>query len=191
MTDDELRDRLHRADPARHQTPADSWLDDLVEATMSSPETTAKRRWLPLAAAAAVLAVVGGGVSVALSGGDEDSVTAKPAVVTMKLPAGDTMSSCIQFSVDVLRDMDQAFSATASEVEDNRVRLDVDHWYKGGDANQVVLETPDATAVALIGSVEYEQGGRYLITATAGTVNSCGFSAPWSQEMADAFDEAF
>jgi hypothetical protein len=34
-------------------------------------------------------------------------------------------------------------------------------------------------------------GARYLVTATDGTVNGCGFSGPWTQEMADTYAAAF
>ena len=34
-------------------------------------------------------------------------------------------------------------------------------------------------------------GSRYLVTAYDGTVNYCGFSGPWTQEMADAYAAAF
>jgi hypothetical protein len=38
---------------------------------------------------------------------------------------------------------------------------------------------------------EFVRGERYLITATEGTVNFCRYSGPWSQNLADAFQEAF
>jgi hypothetical protein len=34
-------------------------------------------------------------------------------------------------------------------------------------------------------------GSRYLVTATNGTVNYCGFSGLWSQELANGFADAF
>ena len=39
MDDEELAARMRAADPARGPAPADSWIDDLVEATMASGTT--------------------------------------------------------------------------------------------------------------------------------------------------------
>ena len=64
-----------------------------------------------------------------------------------------------------------------SSVEGDTVHLDVDHWFKGGDAGQVVLNAPQGME-ALIASIPFEVGRQYLITAYDGNVNYCGFSGP-------------
>ncbi len=198
MDDEELRARLRRADPLRDEKPAASWIDDLVEATMDTEldETprTDRRRWvMPAAAAVAVLAVAGGGY--ALAGGDDPDrgKDAEPLTeLTLVVPApGSTTQMCMQFGVEALRPMETAFAATATEVESEQVTLEVDRWYKGGDADVVTLTSPADMGVLLEGGVEFTEGERYLVTATGGTVNGCGFSGPWSDEMAAAYDEAF
>jgi len=44
---------------------------------------------------------------------------------------------------------------------------------------------------ALIGGVTFEPGQQYLITATDGVVNYCGFSGPATPELQALFDQAF
>jgi len=88
-------------------------------------------------------------------------------------------------------DMPVAFAGTATSVTDQEVLLEVDRWYRGGTADTVVLTRPPAATAALLGSVEFSQGKRYLVTATGGVVNSCGFTMPWTAENAAVFDQAF
>jgi len=186
--------RMQAADPARTFHLADSWMPDQMEAAMSTTPVQPKsrsRRWAPAMAAAATLAVLGGG-GYAFLGGSDPAGTPNSTVTTLALPAGGgtSMSSCVPFDVQYLRDMPLAFSGSATEVGDDSVTLEVDRWYKGGNADVVRLANYDLSTVSLDGFT-FEGGERYLITATEGTVNVCGFSGPWNQELADAFGEAF
>jgi len=45
--------------------------------------------------------------------------------------------------------------------------------------------------VSLNGVVDFEVDKRYLVTASEGTVTSCGFTAEWSPEMAADFEAGF
>lgn len=199
-----LLQRMQAADPARTLAPADSDTTDLLEAAMTTTPTEPKsrsRRWAPTIAAAAAVAVVGGTAYVALGGEDpaEERASTSPTSTapsstetTLAMPAGgDTsMNSCLPFDAQILRDMPVALSGTATEVGGDGVTIDVDRWYTGGDADVVRLAAEAENTVALDG-VSFEQGGRYLITATEGTVTVCGYSGPWSSEMADVYAEAF
>jgi hypothetical protein len=204
MNDDELLARLRAADPARRDaraadasTMAASWIDDLTEATMNETreptETPSRpRRWLPAAATAAVLAAIG--ITLAVGGGDGDAPpAAQPGTtLTLGLAADDAAASCIGVSVETLRPMEVAFSGTATAVEEKAVTITPDRWYKGGNgATAVRLTTMGPEMVALLGNVQFEEGKRYLITATNSQVNACGFSAEWSPEMAAMFEQAF
>jgi hypothetical protein len=195
MNDDELLRRMQQADPARRDAPAESWLDDLVEETMRTPSEKTSLRWVPLAAAAAVVAIVAGGVGFAVTRGDDSpSPQAGPKTVTeLTLPGDDggITGMCMRISAEALRNVDQALEGTATEVTDDRVVLTVDKWYKGGDTDLVALTPADPNMVALIGAIEFEQGSKYLVTAADGAVNSCGFSGPYSADLAALFDEAF
>lgn len=191
MNDHEMLRRLRAADPARDSSPAESWISDLLEATMSTSleQQTHSRRWVPAVAAAAV--AVAGAATYFVVGQADDGFTGEPTSMTLTMPdIGTSMSSCMPFSVDVLQDMPVAFSGTATEVMDDSVTLDVDVWYQGGNADTVVLEQYDAETASLDGIV-FTTGDRYLVTATEGTVNLCGYSVAWSQDMAEGFEEAF
>ena len=202
MNDDEgpdraeakLMRRMQAADPARTVTSGNSWMPDLMEAAMSSTPVEPKshpRRWAPAIAAAASVAVLGG-VAYAVLGGSDPAGSPGSVVTTLAMPAsgGTSMNSCLPFDAQYLHDMPLALSGSATKVGDDGVTLDVDRWYKGGNADVVRLANYDANTVSLDG-FSFEPGNRYLITATEGTVNLCGFSGPWTQDLADAFDTAF
>lgn len=195
MNDDELAARLRAADPATHDAAPSSWLDDLVEDTMSTPDTTpgTTRRWLPLAAAAAVLVLGAGAAGFALNSGDDsaDPPVAAPTVTDLTLPASDINQSCARVEVAFLQGADLAFDGTAVEVGDGVVTLDVSRWFKGEETDQVRLQAPEPGQLALIDAVEFVQGERYLVTASRGMVSSCGFSAAYSPELEDLFEQAF
>ena len=189
-----LLQRMQAADPARTLHPADSWMPDLMEAAISTTRVESKtrpRRWAPAVAAAASVAVLGAG-AYAYLGGSDPAGTGGSTVTTLAMPAdsGTTMNSCLPFDVQYLRDMPIAFSGTALNVGDDGVTLDVDRWYTDGNADVVRLANYDVNTVSLDG-FSFEPGSRYLITATEGTVNLCGFSGPWTRDLADAFDGAF
>jgi hypothetical protein len=199
MTDD-LRQRLRAADPVATVAPDPSRIRTLAEATMSTTlddtgttSSSGGRRTgtglRVLAAAAAVAAL--GTAGLLVLGPDDEQPAAAPETLELTLPAGDVMSSCIQYSVEFLADMPVAFSGTAAEVGDGTVRLEVDTWYRGGTADVVELENPTGPMTSIDG-IEFTSGSRYLVTATDdGTVNGCGYTAPWTEPMAQDFATAF
>jgi hypothetical protein len=198
---DELRERLARLDPMHPGVPTESVTTsssrELLEEIMSTPTgqvTTdpapkKRSRWLMGVAAAAVLVVAVGGV-IALTGDSEEDQVATGPPLELNAPADDPMAMCIMFSVEELAKAPLAFEGTVTSVEGETVTLDVDEWFKGGDAEQVVLHAP-AGMEALIGGIPFEEGGQYLVTAYEGTVNYCGFSGPSTPEFRAAFEEAF
>lgn len=199
MDEQELAARLRAADPARGPGPADSWIDDLVGATMdaetSNERPSARRPWLLVAAAAAAVAAIGGG-AFALSNGDgdtkaEDQEAKAYKELALTLAPFDSMQMCIEFSPDALKPMEVAFSGKADVVEGDTVRLMPDHWYRGGDGANVVVLTAGDPDVLLEGGITFEEGERYLVSAVDGQVATCGLSGPYSEEMAAAYDEAF
>lgn len=199
MTDD-LRNRLRAADPVATVAADPSRIQTLAEAAMSTTLDDTGTTTTPggrrtgtglrvLAAAAAVAALGTAGLMVL--GPDEEQPAAAPDVLELSLPAGDAMSSCIQYSTEFLAQMPVAFAGTAEEVGDGTVRLEVDRWYRGGSADIVELENPTGPMTSIDG-IEFAAGSRYLVTATDdGTVNGCGYTAPWSESMARDFSTAF
>jgi len=198
MTDD-LDALLRAADPMNTTDPGEwspSRLTELMEATMNEENIRHRRYWPVLAAAAAVAALAVGGVAVANSVGDGSGPAGTAAPAPMKLAvqspgSGPSLGTCIVFSVANLAEMPVAFSGTVADIGQGTVLLEVDHWYRGGDAAQVELTSPDLSRIALDGAITFENGQRYLVTATNGVVNGCGYTAVWSPAMAADFDAAF
>jgi len=201
VTDDsDLRARLARHDPARRADAAarlhavtEPELRERIVRTIEETTTTP----VPRARPGRRLAFALGGVAVAVAavtaatafrGGDapDDAGT----TLALRAPRSDTMASCVAFDVAVLREMPVAFAGTVASVGDGTVTLDVDRWFAGGDADRVTVANPDAANVSIDG-VEFTTGTRYLVTATDGTVNSCGFTAPATPDLERSFEQAF
>ena len=217
-TDDQLRARLARIDPALAGPPVDLVSSPraarLLERTMQSTDQTpdhstdqgtdlpaasapaAPSRWrrtgLLAAAAAAVAAVA---IGVAVSGGDPagdgPGSSDAPTTLALTVPPGGAISSCMMFDVAILRDMSPAFAGTVTSVDGGTVTLDVDRWYRGGDADQVTVSQPDGQTSAALDGVAFEEGKRYLLTAAQGVVNGCGYSGPATPELEKSYAEAF
>lgn len=201
-TDEQLRRRLRAADPARSVRAPDDLAADLVRRTRERHESDStqagsaphRRRWLPVAAAAAVLAVGGTAYVAAQGGADETSPpAAAPTVGELSLPEPGASGRCMQVDAATLAGLDSAFEATVAAVEESSVVLEVDRWYAGEPVDEVRLETPagGARPALLPGQPEFEVGERWLVTAADGQVLGCGFTAPWSPRLAGLFDEAF
>lgn len=213
MNDDELRARLAAIDPARaggayahlpEPTPdevkelamsiIDSQSDSQSDAQPDSrseatPDSLGGPRRPRLLAAAAVLTLLAGVVAAALL--TRDGATIAPDTMALKTQSSAVMASCVQFDVAILRDMPVAFGGTVTAVDDSSVTVGVDRWFRGGSAEQVVISKPDANSSLSLDGVAFERGERYLITATDGTVNYCGFSGPATPELEQAFEQAF
>jgi len=198
---DELRERIARLDPmhsgVRTESVTSQSSREELEKIMSTPPveqpetqpTPKKNGWfLGVAAAAALVVAVGG--AIVLSGGTDGDPVAQGPLLELNAGADDPMAMCIQFSVEELARAPLAFEGTVTSVEGETVTLDVDQWFKGGDAGQVEINAP-AGMEALIGGIPFEVGGQYLVTAYDGNVNYCGFTGPSTPELRSAFEEAF
>lgn len=168
--------RTHRASP--------------VDGTPAAAGTAWRTR-LSLAAAAAAVVVVGL-IAVNVVGDDSggDGPLAQGPPLVLSLGESDALASCMALDTGLLAGMSPAFAATATAVGDGVVTLDVDRWYTGGDAATVELEAQPGME-ALIAGFDFEVGRQYLITASDGTVNFCGYSGPATPELTALFDQAF
>lgn len=154
-----------------------------TEAMQPRPD---QRRVRMIGAVAAALVVVIGGAS--LFGGLGSSEDPTPLVLTAG--GGDSMAMCLEFDIAILQAMSPAFGGTVVELTDSVATLEVDRWFTGGDAEVVTINyTPGFEA--LIGTPSLEVGQRYLITATDGVVNGCGYSGVATPEYEAAFEQAF
>jgi hypothetical protein len=189
-SDAELRARIQQIDPVPPDVPTSSPSRERLEDIMASTQTKTSKpaRWMAAAAVAAV--VVTGAIVIPGIGSAPTPTTAVAAPLELSLGDGPSMASCIRFDVDTLKPMPVAFEGTVTTIDGEEVTLSVDHWYKGGNAGEVVLNAP-AGMQGLTGGIDFEVGGQYLITADSGVVNYCGFSGPATQEMRDAFHLAF
>lgn len=210
MTDDvdaALRSRLAALDPLRG-VPVDPVTSprahELLERTMQTLEepdaTTAARtsRWrrpaLLATAAAAVVAVGVGTALIAANTGDDGrarTVTKPTSTLALNVAGGMSMVSCVPFDVKFLRDMPVALAGTVTAADPGKVTLDVDRWYKGGNADQVTVAQPDPQSSVALDGVTFEPGKRYLLAASNGTVNGCGFSGPATPDLERSYAEAF
>ena len=209
--DEELRTRLARIDPAGPDVPVDPATSpraaELMERAVQTPTDAEPELDLPpsrpgrrpawwaagIAAVAAVAAAVfvfggslvpnrppnGGG-----SPGGNDATT-----LALSMPATPE-ARCRAFDVAVLRTMQVAFEGTVTATEGERTTLTVDRWFTGGDADRVRIDVPDGGTSESLG-IEFRPGARYLVTATDGTVNGCGYSGPATAELESAFADAF
>ena len=101
------------------------------------------------------------------------------------------MMSCVPVQAEFLADMPVVLAGTVTGVTGDEVRLDVTRWYRGGDTDTVVLTNLSADMQALLGATDFRTGEDYLVSATDGTVNACGFTGPASAELQQVYDEAF
>ncbi len=204
MDDDDLRARLARLDPAGAQpvepvtgSRAGRQMERAMQTLDPPPSLDDRRRSRrPVLAGAAALAAAAAVVAgVVLTGGDAPAPRADEST-TLDLALSETAAtaSCIVFSEDVLADMPVAFAGTVSTVEADEVVLAVDRWFTDGGADRVRLDVPGGIgpeAAALWYGVDFHEGERYLVTATNGDVNSCGYTTAATPDMEAAFERAF
>ena len=202
---DELRDRLRRSDPADSLPPADpTRVARLLEDVMSTEVTTETREsgtrdrgpltWL--VAAAAVVIIAGAAVFGVLSHDDDAASppTAADAKTVTELSAPSSAAydaKCMVPSAAVVSRQSVAIDGTVTTLTDGVITLTVNHWYAGAPTDVVRVQAPAADLQELVGAVGFEEGGRYLVSATDGRVTVCGFSAPYSTALADVYEEAF
>ena len=202
---DELHDRLRAADPAASLPPADPQrLARLLEDVMSTELTTENRRtgtrdrspltWL--VAAAAVLIIAGVGLFAVLA--HDDDPAAPPTagddrtVTELTAPSPEAYAArCMVPNAEALSQQELAVDGTVTSIDDGIVTLTVTEWYAGEPTDLVRVQAPEAQLQELVGAVGFQDGGRYLVSATDGQVTVCGFSAPWSEELAALYAQAF
>jgi hypothetical protein len=202
--DDALRARLSRLDPAGPAVPVDPATSPRAAALMEGAmqqlsdlpapvdRSACRRRRPVLWAAAAAVAAVAAGVGVVVGTGGGGGTAGPPTTLALSLPAtGAASGACLMFDEATLRGMPVAFSGTVTATGGDRVTLDVDHWYRGGDADRVTLEVPAGQPSAALDGVDLRSGERYLVSATDRTVSSCGYSGPATPQLEDAYRRAF
>lgn len=209
MMDEELRQLLEQIDPM----PRDELIDPSryrtrMELIMNTPHDTqtiatdtqhhahqaqparGRRHRSPLIIGGIAAALVAIGISTAVLTRDNESVTTQSLSLA---ETGTSMTSCLAFDVNVLAEMPVAFAGTATEITQTTVTLNVDRWFTSDTAETdlVAIALPAGNTSAALDGVDFVVGDRYLVTATNGVVNGCGFSGPATSELETAFTSAF
>ncbi len=147
----------------------------------------------PVRTTLVALAVLAATTLVSGCGGDdtssEPSDKGTPEAVVLKLEGG-IGAKCMMPNAKTLSGFSEAFSGSVTTVEGNEATVEVDHWYAGGDAPQVVVQTMDRP-ISEAGLFDLEEGKRYLISGSQGAVSLCGFSAAWSPDLERLYQRAF
>ncbi|MFF5303178.1 hypothetical protein ACFY5F_27755 [Streptomyces sp. NPDC013161] len=204
MNDDELLARLKSADPALTAVAPPPDIDRLVEDTLNTDTalqsaTTAAgiataswgRRHL-FGLAAAGLLVLGGGVAggIMANSGDGNGHSASAKTVTpagaLRLTAEGGSGKCMVPGVDTLGKYPTLFEGTATSVKGSTATFHVDRWFKGGDAETVVLTSDTEVSETLT----YTEGGHYIIGAKDGFVPMCAAIEATPEDIAK-FRQAF
>lgn len=203
MNDDELRQRLQASDPAASLPPADpDRVARLLEDVMSTELTTENREtgthdrspltWLVAAAAAVIIAGAGLFAVLQLNDDPETPPTAATTVTTLSAPDPAAYAAkCMVPNAEVLAQQTVAFDGTVTSIDGGGVMLTPTTWYAGEPTDKVSVEAPSADMQQLLSAVSFEEGGRYLVSATDGRVTLCGFSAAYSDDLAAIYTQAF
>jgi len=192
MTDDDLRDRLRRADPAASLAPLPPGrVSQLLEESMSA--APARRRLMPLLAAAALLLVVGAGWLIFRPQPAGPAVSSAVAVQAHLTGADDSRVKCVEPTASYLAaNADFAVAGTVTAIDADGVKLQVSKVYKGSAATEVLVGPEPGHSETLLGSGRFELGKNYLLASNDGAIMICGYSGeadvPGLLEM---FEEAF
>ncbi|MGL5825908.1 MAG: hypothetical protein ACRCYU_14025 [Nocardioides sp.] len=124
------------------------------------------------------------------SPGASDVSPSSPTVTQLTL-GDDALDKCRVPDVEVLRSQSLAVDATVGAIDGRRVTLNVAKWFRGEPTDQLVLRTATSELRLALSGVDFEQGGRYLVSAIDGQVTMCGFSAEYNRELARLYRQAF
>ena len=124
---------------------------------------------------------------------DDDEPASRDTVALTSVAEDPLTTICIEVTAETMRDsgIELAFQGTVTSIDGDQATLAVDTWYLGGDADDVTVTGPPEGDGALLGAVPLEDGQSYLVSASDGTVRSCGQSGPTSPELEAIFTEAF
>jgi hypothetical protein len=221
-SDDNLRALLRGGDPAGSLSPADPaglaiLLEDIMSADLEvRPDTDDGTRatgthgrnrlaWLVAAAAAAMIAGVGG---VAISGlgndkappsadrqttspgGTEPDANAGLPGQTTALGVSAKQDKCAVATPAILAQYPVAFQGTVTSIEGDTVTLDTTEVLQGEVGETVQVTAPQGLFDAMIGTVDFQVGGDYLVAAYDGQLSQC-YSGSASGDLRSPFDKAF
>jgi hypothetical protein len=221
-SDDSLRALLRGGDPAGSLSPADPaalaiLLEDIMSADLDvrpdvdegsrATGTHGRNRltWLVAAAAAAMIAGVGGvaisglgndkappsaGHQTTSPGGTELDASAPLAGQTTVLGVGAKQDKCAVATPEILAQYSLAFQGTVTSIEGDTVTLDTTEVLNGEVGETVEVTAPQSAFDAMIGMVSFEVGESYLVAAYDGQLSMC-YSGPATGSLRSPFEKAF
>ena len=109
-----------------------------------------------------------------------------PSVTPSDGGGGGGTAMCIRFDLEILAQSEFAFDGTVTAIDGESVTFAVGRWYRGAGDASVTLTAPGlgGGAVTDVGSVDFEVGGRYLVSGDAGVVSGCGYSQAYDASAA-------
>ena len=195
MTDDDLRVRLSRADPAAQLAP--STPDRIAQLLENSMTVTEVRRRPAMAYAAAALVLVAAVAGLLLwrsPGHDAGPGSATAGTTAVQLALGGTQANCVEPQAASLAEAaDLAFAGTVTGIQGQTVTLQVTHTYKGANVTAAQVRQTGDTSEQLVGADgTFQLGRKYLVAAAEGQVMICGYSGEADAPgLRDLYDQAF
>jgi hypothetical protein len=215
-SDDNLRALLRGGDPAGSLSPADPaalaiLLEDIMSADLDvrpdvdegsrATGTHGRNRLTWLVAAAAVTAIAAGGAFAVNGLSDNDSNAPQadqkpPATVpdvagqTTTLGVTAKQAKCAVATPAILAQYPVAFQGTVTSIEGDTVTLDTTQVLQGEVGETVQVTAPQGLFDSMIGTVDFQVGGDYLVAAYDGQMSQC-YSGSANGELRSPFDKAF
>ena len=150
-----------------------------------------------IVAAAVGLVITGAAVFGLLNRGTDEPGTPSgrspepeaPSVTRLNAPPAP--GRCMLPNVRVLRQQTLAVDGVVRSITEGMATLEPSRFYAGEESDLVVVSAPDRDLQALLAAVDFEEGERYLVSATDQQVTLCGFSGRHTPELADLYAEAY
>lgn len=197
MNDDELRELLRAADPARNL--AHPRMLELTEAPMSAnPSPARPNRTRLLVAAAAAAVVLAAGIGILIGDGDDEPAAQgpKPTPTRTLTTATYTIGAapagrCMVPDQNGIRDLDVAFRGKVVDRSDHRVLLIPSEYYTGDKVERVELDVQKAEgAIYELLPVDFQVGKEYVVAVKQDQVRLCGYTAEADPEMVSKYRSA-
>ncbi len=103
---------------------------------------------------------------------------------------GGGVASCIRYDPSLLSNFDSVFDGTVTAVDGQQVTFNVTKAWKGSTGS-VTLTNPPGTIGITGPAPTFDVGARYLVSASAGNIASCGYSLPYDATTAASWAAAF
>ncbi len=176
----------------------ETMMSDISNETVQRP----RFRFSGLGVAAGAVAVLALAVTVGLSGGlgsapggvavvPTGEPTAQPTDTGGGISSGGGMASCLAYDPTIVPTFDLAFDGTVTVVNGDQVTFAVNTDFKGGAGDTITLTSAQGDPTLAGPGIDFEVGGRYLVSGAGTDVNICGFTMPYSDADAAAWAAAF